>query len=79
MVKNDRNLVSRDKGQRSSFTDDCGIWDSSKGSSPRTYFMTLPDSKLKAVYEKGDKFFASQNLSPFLYTAFNMPSRKVIK
>jgi hypothetical protein len=56
MVKNDRNLVSRDKGQRSSFSDDCGIWDSSKGSSPRTYFMTLPDGKLKAVYKKGDKF-----------------------
>ena len=56
MVKNDRNLVSRDKGQRSSFSDDCGIWDSSKGSSPRTYFMTLPDRKLKAVYKKGDKF-----------------------
>ena len=28
----------------------------SKGSSPQTYFMTLPDSKLKAVYKKGDKF-----------------------
>jgi hypothetical protein len=56
MVKNDRNLISRDKGQRSSFSDDCGIWDSSKGSSPRTYFMTLRDGKLKAVYKKGDKF-----------------------
>jgi hypothetical protein len=56
MVKNDRNLVSRDKGQRSTFSDDCGIWDSSKGSSPRTYFMTLRDGKLKAVYKKGDKF-----------------------
>ena len=49
-------MVSRYKGQRSSFSDDCGIWDSSKGSSPQTYFMTLPDGKLKAVYKKGDKF-----------------------
>jgi hypothetical protein len=48
--------TTRDKGQRSSFSDDCGIWDSSKGSSPQTYFMTLPDGKLKAVYKKGDKF-----------------------
>ena len=48
--------TTRDKGQRSSFSDDCGIWDSSKVSSPRTYFMTLPDVKLKAVYKKGDKF-----------------------
>jgi hypothetical protein len=56
LFSNDRNLVSRDKGQRSTFSDDCGIWDSSKGSSPRTYFMTLRDGKLKTVYKKGDKF-----------------------
>jgi hypothetical protein len=55
MVKNDRNLISRDKGQRSSFSDDCGIWDSSKGSSP-DLFYDFTRRQIESSVQKGDKF-----------------------
>ncbi|CAC5366258.1 unnamed protein product [Mytilus coruscus] len=34
---------------RSEFSDDCGVWISSSGSTPKTYYVVQDDGKLKAV------------------------------
>lgn len=39
------------------FSDDCGVWDSSRGSTPKTYFIANhEDGTLKIAHKKGEQF-----------------------
>ena len=39
VIDNTRNAHSKSTGKHSDFSDDCGIWDTSKGTSPKTYYV----------------------------------------
>ncbi|CAC5406025.1 unnamed protein product [Mytilus coruscus] len=56
LVKNDENVERRKNGVRSKFPDDCRGYDYSTGSTSKNYFITNPESRLKVVFKKGDKF-----------------------
>ena len=46
--------MSRNKNTRSNFRDDCGVWDSGKGSTPQTTYLILPSSELKHIVKRKD-------------------------
>ncbi|CAG2204649.1 CHID1 [Mytilus edulis] len=48
-IDNSRNIARRVNNLRSEFSDDCGVWISSSGSTPKTYYVVQDDGKLKAV------------------------------
>lgn len=57
VIKNNDNVTSRGKGARTCFFDDCGVWDSAKGSTPKTYFIgNHEDGTLKITHKKGEQF-----------------------
>ena len=53
VVKNDSNVEMR----RSSFPDVCGVWNSSTGASPKSYFMKTESGNFKMVTCRNEKFF----------------------
>lgn len=52
MINNRGNTHKRSRCQQSSFSDDCGVWDTNKGSSPKTYYHITSDGKLKNIFKK---------------------------
>lgn len=57
VVKNNDYVTGRGKRVRTCFSDDCGIWDSSRGSTPKTYFIANhEDGTLKIAHKKGEQF-----------------------
>ena len=63
LVRNDNNINIRGKGNRPCFSDDCGVWDSSKGATPKTYFLANPDNgTLKIVFKKGKQFCCAKKV-----------------
>jgi len=56
LVNNAHNITSRQNGQRSTFLDDCGAWDSSKGASPKSYYLKLPGGDTKQIYVKSGQY-----------------------
>ena len=58
VIKNSGNSDKRSRGQQSSFSDDCGVWDTNKGSSPKTYYHVTSDGKLKNIF-KNDRIYCT--------------------
>ncbi|WAR07112.1 hypothetical protein MAR_017070 [Mya arenaria] len=56
VIENGDNSSKRAGGRRSNFIDDCGVWDGSKGSSPKTYFLIGTDETLQAVFWRNGMF-----------------------
>ena len=48
ILDNTDNIERRKTAKRSNFKDDCGVWDTSKGSSPKSYYI-ITDNGLKQV------------------------------
>lgn len=55
-VDNTENMRRRGKGNRSTFSDDGGIWNTSTGSTPKTYYMRTESGALKNIFRKNDQF-----------------------
>ena len=47
----------RNNLRRSSFPDDCGVWNSSTGASLKSYFMKTDSGNFKMVTCRNEKFF----------------------
>ena len=62
VVKNNTNADKRQRGIRSNFSDDCGVYNSAKGSTPKTYLTADTEGKLKVIYKKGDSFCYSKKV-----------------
>ncbi|XP_052099805.1 uncharacterized protein LOC127734145 isoform X2 [Mytilus californianus] len=56
VVKNDKNVERRKKGAISNFSDDCGVYNCFRGSTSKSYLVTNPEGRLKAIHKKGDQF-----------------------
>ena len=54
VINNEQNVETRAKKYRSNFRDDCGIWDSSKGTTPKTSYLILPGGGLKKIVKRKD-------------------------
>jgi len=64
VITNERNVQRRQKGQRSEFVDDCGVWDSVSGASPMVTYIAYKDlglSGLTKVYLRHG-FYCKQHL-----------------
>ena len=52
LVDNTTNITQRRTGKQSDFPDDCGIWDTDKGTSPRTYYIKVGLTNFSAIGKK---------------------------
>ena len=52
VIQNSQNSNSRSQGHKSSFSDDCGIWNSNSGSTPKTLFIQTGPGDYKNVFLK---------------------------
>lgn len=50
VVQNAKNLEKRSNGLKSSFSDDCGVWNTNSGTTPKTYYVKTPAGELKTVF-----------------------------
>ena len=67
VVKNEDNFDRRKNGQNSRFSDDCGVWNGDKGTSPTSYFIILPSGELKGVVKRKDEGFCFKKKSKGKY------------
>ena len=49
VIDNTENIRRRSEGKKSLFSDDCGVWDSKRGSSSRSYFIVHTGMRLNSV------------------------------
>lgn len=56
VIPNDADIANRSKKQRSSFSDDCGAWDTSKGATPKTFSIRTEDGKVKLTHKRNGQF-----------------------
>jgi hypothetical protein len=56
IIDNTDNVTRKDQGQRCRYYDDCGVWDSKSGSSPKTLYFKGPNGELTSVVLKNEKF-----------------------
>ena len=54
VIENEKNVFSRSKNGRSNFRDDCGVWNSCKGTTPQTTYLILPSGDIKHVVKRKD-------------------------
>ena len=47
-----KNIVTRGRKNRSNFRDDCGVWESGKGTTPKTSYLILPSGDLKKIVKR---------------------------
>ena len=56
ILDNSRNFERRKNKQRSDFSDDCGVWASSSGASPKQYFLSDGKGNLTSIHFKDDQY-----------------------
>lgn len=56
IINNKQNLEKRSKNRKSSFLDDCGVWDTSAGSSPKSYYLLQDSSHMRVMFFKNGKY-----------------------
>ena len=56
LIKNDTNFSKRKSNVKSSFPDDCGVWDSNAGATPKTYFLLGDNGFLHSTHFYKGKF-----------------------
>lgn len=56
VVDNTENMRRRGKGNRSTFSDDGGIWNTSTGLTPKTYYMRTESGAVKNIVRKHYQF-----------------------
>ena len=52
VMDNNLNLENRSNKKRSTFSDDCGVWDSSTGASPKSYYLLHDNGDLTLTFLK---------------------------
>ena len=50
VINNESNQIKRKGTGKSSFSDDCGVWESKAGTSPITYYRLLENGELKRIF-----------------------------
>ncbi|KAK3580032.1 hypothetical protein CHS0354_037617 [Potamilus streckersoni] len=50
IVNNAKNLKKRLHNGKSSFSDDCGVWDTSAGASPKSYYLLSDEGNLTMIF-----------------------------
>ena len=50
IIDNENNISKKEKDQKSVFYDDCGVWDSGSGMSPKTPYLLTCSGRLKKLY-----------------------------
>ena len=67
--------MTRGRKNRSNFRDDCGVWESGKGTTPKTCHLVLPSGDLKKIVKRLDQndlfCFEKKAKGKFYYTPFN--------
>ena len=61
IIENKDNVTRRNKGEKSTFWDDCGSW--CKGSTPRSHFEIDTDGKLKSLMYRGGKYYREKQVN----------------
>ncbi|KAH3806304.1 hypothetical protein DPMN_134623 [Dreissena polymorpha] len=56
VMNNGDNHHKRNKNKRSSFNDDCGVWDSNTGASPKSFYVRDSDGDLTMLYKRNGQF-----------------------
>lgn len=52
VVLNEKNIVRHQKGKKSTFSDDCGIWNGKVGTSPKTVYSVINEKCFKILHVK---------------------------
>ena len=67
--------MTRGRRHRSNFRDDCGVWQSGKGTTPNTSYLVLPSEYLKKISKRHDQndhfYFEKKAKGKFYYTPLN--------
>ena len=73
VVRNDNNMDRRKNGQKSKFSDDCGVWQGSSGGTPTTYFLILPSGELKGIVKRVNEgyCFKQKKKGQYYYVPLN--------
>ena len=50
IVDNERSIDRKENGQKSAFCDDCGVWETDSGTSPKTPYLFNGKGELKKLY-----------------------------
>ena len=50
-----KNIMTKGRRNHSNFRDDCGVWQSGKGTTPNTYYLVLPNGDLKKIVKRRDQ------------------------
>ena len=56
VVNNENNQMKREGKGKSSFSDDCGVWESKAGTSPSSYYLLQENGDLKKIHFHQKKF-----------------------
>ena len=56
ILDNTRNFEDRAKKQASCFGDDCGVWESDSGTSPKFYYILNSDGSLSTVFLRQEQY-----------------------
>ena len=67
--------MTRGRKNRSNFRDDCGVWESGKGTTPKSSFLVLPSGDFKKIVKRRDQndlyCFENKSKGKFYYTPLN--------
>ncbi|KAH3818613.1 hypothetical protein DPMN_120335 [Dreissena polymorpha] len=56
LINNTKNIDKRSRNKRSCFSDDCGVWDTNSGASPKTFHLIGSTGDLTVIYKKNNVF-----------------------
>ena len=56
VIVNEKNKERRQYGKKSDFSDDCGVWMTSRGASPKTTYLVNDDQSLKKVFVRNGQY-----------------------
>ena len=63
IVNNESNFDNKSASKRSNFWDDCGVWETSSGSSPTSYYQIVGNSNLRKIYLKQKVFCIEKQIN----------------
>ena len=67
LVNNSKNTDSRQNNKKSDFSDDCGIWDWSKGATPKTYYIKFGSTYRQAYMKDGSLSYQKKTKGQISY------------
>ncbi|MES9883125.1 MAG: hypothetical protein ABW185_19850 [Sedimenticola sp.] len=62
VINNDKNAEKRSHSKKSSFSDDCGAWDTTKGTSPKTLYLKNSRGDLSLIFIKQGKYCTKRRI-----------------